>query len=108
MDPAQQQQQIRDLMQHLGPMVFVFWGGFYLVKMVLYIIPMWQTCKKAGISPAVAFIAAVPLIGRLIANYVIAFSGWNVTPVAPYGSLPPQYPPPAYQPPSYPPQGPRV
>jgi hypothetical protein len=105
MDPNEQ---IRQMMQQIGPMIFVFWGFAYLVKIVLYVIPSWQIAKKAGLSGPIALLAAIPLIGRLIMLYVIAFTDWKVVPVAPYGSLPPQYPPPTYPPANYPPQGPAI
>jgi hypothetical protein len=72
----------------------------YIVKVTLYIIPSWQIAKKAGFSGPIALLAAIPVIGRLVTLYVIAFSDWKVVPVAtasPY--LPPMYPPPPPPPP---------
>ncbi|MEO6922802.1 MAG: hypothetical protein ABI142_03165 [Bryocella sp.] len=99
MDPNEQ---VRQMMQHMGPMIFFFWGIIFLVKITLYIIPLFQTCKKAGISPGIAFLAAIPLVGRLLAMYVIAFSQWRVAPIQPMyppQQYPPQPYPTAYQPP---------
>jgi hypothetical protein len=91
------------MMHHFGPMIFVFWGGVFLVKIALYIIPLFQTCKKAGLNPAIAFLAAIPLVGRLLAMYVISFSEWRVVPAQaamynPYAPPPPTYPPNPYPP----------
>ena len=105
MDPNEQ---ARQLLQHIGPMIFLFWGFIYLVKIVLYIIPSWQIAKKAGFSGPLALLVAIPLIGRLIFLYVTAFSDWKVIPAPPqygYAPPPPSYPPPP-PPPAYPPAPP--
>jgi len=69
---------------------------FILIGLLVVIIPVWFICKKAGFSPWLSLLCAVPL-GNLILLYVLAFSEWKVVPVpqAPY--MPPPYPP-------YPPQ----
>ncbi|HEY9126654.1 MAG TPA: hypothetical protein VIM62_05980 [Acidobacteriaceae bacterium] len=69
---------------------------FILVGLAVVIIPVWFICKKAGFSPWLSLLCAVPL-GNLILLYVLAFSQWKVVPApqAPY--IPPSYPP-------YPPQ----
>jgi hypothetical protein len=103
MDPNQQ---AKEFLQHIGPMIFVFWGFIYLIKITLYIIPSWQIAKKAGLSGPIALLAAIPLVGRLIMLYVIGFSDWKVVPVVqnPYYAPPP---PPSYPPaPTYPPAPP--
>jgi hypothetical protein len=67
-----------------------------LIGLAIVVIPVWFICKKAGFSPWLSLLCAVPL-GNLILLYVIAFSDWKVVPApqAPY--MPPPYPP-------YPPQ----
>jgi len=79
----------------------VFMLIIFAVKVVLYVIPMWRICKRAGISPQLSLVCAIPVIGRLIATYIIAFSDWKVESLA---QLPPPYIPPSYPPapPSYP------
>jgi len=64
-----------------------------LVGLAVVIIPVWFICKKAGFSPWLSLLCAVPL-GNLILLYVLAFSQWKVVPL----------PQPAWQPPPYPPQ----
>jgi hypothetical protein len=105
MDPNEQ---ARQMLHHMGPAIFLFWAAIFLVKVVLYIIPLFQTCKKAGLNPAIAFLAAIPLVGRLLAMYIISFSEWRVMPGQPTmynpSAYPPAgYPPAGYQPPPAPP-----
>ena len=69
-----------------------------LVGLAIVIVPVWFICKKAGFSPWLSLLCAVPL-GNLILLYVLAFSEWRVVPVQP-ATWPP--PPPPYPP--YPPQ----
>jgi len=77
----------------------------FAVKVVLYAIPMWRICKRAGISPQLSLICAIPVVGRLITTYIIAFSDWKpeFTAPLPLAYAPPSYPP---APPSYPPSQP--
>jgi hypothetical protein len=64
-----------------------------LVGLAVVIVPVWFICKKAGFSPWLSLLCAVPL-GNLILLYVLAFSEWRVAPaVAPRWD--PPYPPPA-------------
>ena len=94
MDPQQAQQQALRIFSTMVPLI----GLFMLVAVALYIIPLWQICKKAGLSAPLSLLALIPGVGKLIVLYIIAFSDWRVIPF-PYGGLQP-YPPP---PPNYPP-----
>ena len=67
-----------------------------LVGLAIIIIPVWFICKKAGFSPWLSLLCAVPL-GNLILLYVLAFSEWRVVPAPQTPYIPPPYPP-------YPPQ----
>ena len=84
---------------------FVFFLLYFVVKVALYAIPMWRICKRAGLAPQISLLCAIPLIGRLITTYVIAFSDWKVESVTP---LPLAYTSPSYPPtpPNYPPSQP--
>jgi hypothetical protein len=75
-----------------------------LVFAVIFIIPVWQICKKAGFTPWLCLLILIPF-GALILLYVLAFSRWKVAPVPQYaGGYPPAiYPPPAYPATTYPP-----
>ncbi len=77
---------------------------FIAVGLAIVIVPYWFICKKAGFSPWLSLLNAVPL-GNLVLIYVLAFAGWKVMPVPqPYGQPYPPYPPYPPQPPA-PPQG---
>jgi len=85
-------------------MVPIFLIG-WAVMMAVIIIPLWQICKKAGLSGPLSLLSIIPL-GILVVLYVVAFSQWKVAP-ATTTAYPPSYPPPpAYPPAGYPPQGP--
>ena len=60
-----------------------------IVGVALAIIPYWFIFRKAGFSPWLSLLTAVPLVG-IVVLYVVAFSQWRVMP-APYGY--PQSPP---------------
>lgn len=102
MDQQQQMQQAMHIWAKMAPILIIFW----VVKMALYIIPLYRIARRAGVSPGIAFIAALPFIGRMLALYVMAFTEWRVAPLA-TSVFPPPYPtgpafaPPA--PPAYPP-----
>jgi ABC-type transport system involved in cytochrome c biogenesis permease subunit len=66
-----------------------------LVFLVIFIVPFWFICKKAGFSPWLALVNLLPM-GTLILLYILAFAEWKVVPA----------PQPAYQPFPYPPQPP--
>ena len=94
--------------QHLIMGLMAIMPIFILVGLAIVIIPFWFILKKAGFSPWLSLLNAVPL-GNLILLYVLAFSDWRVAPVAPpvwpgQPPYPPSYPPSPY-PPSNPPQG---
>ena len=99
MDPQQQAQQ----MMHAMAGAWILIGFFWIIKIVLYTIPTWRIATRAGLSGPIALLCAVPLIGRLITLYVLAFSEWKTIPAPSAYAYPP--PPPAY-PPAYPPQQP--
>ena len=63
------------------------------VGIALAIIPYWFIFRKAGFSPWLSLLTAIPLVG-IVVLYVVAFSEWRVAP-APYGypPIPPPRPP---------------
>jgi hypothetical protein len=71
---------------------------FIVVALAILIVPFWFICKKAGFSPWLSLINAIPF-GNLILIYVLAFADWKVVPIPP-PQLGYPYPPP----PPYPPQ----
>jgi hypothetical protein len=66
-----------------------------LVGYIIFIVPFWFICKKAGFSPWLSLINIIPL-GNLILIYILAFGEWKVAPVAPpqFGYPYPPPPPP--------------
>jgi len=91
-------QQIQRLMLTIVPIIMVF----FLVGIVILIVPFWFICKKAGFSPWLSMLCLVPSIGMLVLLYVLAFADWKVVPAVQTAWGPPQpYPP---QQPPYPPQ----
>ena len=109
MDQQQQIHQALHIWATMFPIILLVW----LVKVTLYIIPMWRIARRAGLSAPIALLAAVPLIGRMLTIYLLAFSDWRVTPLAelPYAPYPyppayPPAPPTAYAPPAPPPTPP--
>ncbi len=78
---------------------FILFMG--VVGTVVAVIPYWMIFKKAGFNPWLSLLFFVP-IANIIILYVVAFSRWNVVPVAqPNAGYPPNYP--LQYPPSYPP-----
>ena len=87
---------------YLIPGAFVL--GLFFVA--VFIIPMWQICKKAGFSPWLCLLVLVPF-GALILLYIVAFAQWKVAPLPQYAlGYPPNAYPPAYPPAAYPPAAP--
>ena len=87
---------------HHGPSHALFFEPFLLTILLLAftvaILPYWFIFKKAGFSPWLSLLMAVPLV-NLAVLYVVAFSQWKVAP-APSG-----YPAIPSQGPGYPPMG---
>ena len=50
-------------------------GPFWLVGAIVVIIPFWRLCQRAGYSPWLSLLMALPLV-NLIFHYVLAFSNW--------------------------------
>jgi hypothetical protein len=101
-------QQTQQFVSAFADIYFVLILLVFVVKVALYAIPMWRICKRAGISPQLSLLCAIPIIGRLITTYVMAFADWNVVPAPHAAPLPPPYTPPSYPPapPNYPPSQP--
>jgi hypothetical protein len=101
-------QQTQQFVSAFAGIYFVLILLVFVVKVALYAIPMWRICKRAGISPQLSLLCTIPIIGRLITTYVMAFADWNVVPAPHAAPLPPPYTPPSYPPapPNYPPSQP--
>lgn len=64
---------------------------FFLIFLAVIILPFWFILKKAGFSPWLSLINAVPF-GTLILLYIIAFAEWKVIPASQM-AFQPTYPP---------------
>lgn len=47
-----------------------------IIGSILFVIPLWKICKRAGFPPALSLLACVPLLGILIVCAVLAFVEW--------------------------------
>ena len=65
-------------------------GIVAIVSLVIFIVPFWFICKKAGFSPWLSLLNLVPL-GSLILLYILAFAEWRTLPPPP--PFPYPYPP---------------
>jgi uncharacterized membrane protein YhaH (DUF805 family) len=91
------QEMVQKIMLAVVPIILIF----YIVGVVVVMVPCWFICKKAGFSSWLSLLCCIPSIGKLVLLYVLAFAEWKVVP-APQNAWqqPPSYPPPA----SFPPQ----
>ncbi len=64
---------------------------FVGVLIIVAIIPYWMIFKKAGFSPWLSILMAIPLV-NIIVLYVVALSEWKVVPRSQTVSYPP-FPP---------------
>jgi hypothetical protein len=96
MDPQQAQAQAIRMMALMVP--FMIFGFICLIAIIFL---LWRIFNKAGMGGPFSLLVLIPGIGPLVVLCILAFGEWKVVPIAPYGTLPPQYPPP----PSYPPAG---
>jgi hypothetical protein len=72
MDP-----QVAQHAHHLIRHFLVFALIAYLVGAVVYIIPLLQTARKAGLHYTIGLLPLIPGLGVLIATYIVAFSEWK-------------------------------
>jgi hypothetical protein len=49
--------------------------GFLLIGALIAIIPFWRLCARAGYSPWLSLLIAIPLV-NVIFIYFLAFSDW--------------------------------
>jgi hypothetical protein len=82
-----------ELVQRIMMMILPLICFFYLVAVVIVIIPCWFILKKAGFTPWLALLCIIPSLGTLVLLYVLAFAEWKVAPTL-QAVWPPQQPPP--------------
>jgi hypothetical protein len=49
--------------------------GYWLIGLIIAIIPLWRICARTGHSPWLSLLIAIPLI-NIIFIYYLAFSDW--------------------------------
>ena len=49
--------------------------GFLLIGALIAIVPFWRICARAGFSPWLSLLIAIPLV-NVIFIYFLAFSDW--------------------------------
>jgi hypothetical protein len=48
----------------------------YLVMALLFVVPLWKICARAGFQPWLALLAMIPLAGPAIVIGILAFKPW--------------------------------
>jgi hypothetical protein len=81
---------IKHIMLTIIPLMLVF----YLVVVLILIIPCWLILKKAGFTPWLALLCIIPSLGTLVLLYVLAFAQWKVVPAPQVAWPQPPAPPP--------------
>lgn len=51
----------------------------YVIMIALLLFPLWKIFGKAGLSPALALITLVPVLGGVICIILLAFARWPAT-----------------------------
>lgn len=82
-DPEQAARLMAIIMPIMGIITIVF--------LVIFIVPFWFICKKAGFSPWLSLLNIVPL-GSLVLLYILAFAEWSTVRL-PVGYPEYRYPP---------------
>ena len=50
-------------------------GLFWLIGIIIAIVPFWRICERVGYSPWLSLLIAIPLV-NVIFIYFLAFSAW--------------------------------
>ena len=48
----------------------------YIVVCAIVIVPLWRIHQRAGLSPVLSFLVAIPLAGPLVVLLLLAFTEW--------------------------------
>lgn len=51
------------------------WGPSWIVGVIIFVIPVWQICKRAGHNPWLSLLTLVPIV-NIIFGYWLAFGTW--------------------------------
>ena len=61
--------------REIGMPELLFLVGFFIIGLVTCVIPFWQIFKKAGFTPWLSLLMAVPLV-NFVSLYFLAFAPW--------------------------------
>ncbi len=50
--------------------------GWMVVVGILFVLPLWRICDRAGLSPTLSLYALIPFAGLPLAMGFIAFKAW--------------------------------
>lgn len=48
----------------------------YIVVCAILIVPLWRVHQRAGLSPVLSLLVAIPLAGPLVVLLLLAFTEW--------------------------------
>lgn len=48
----------------------------YIAVCAALIVPLWRVHQRAGLSPVLSFLVAIPLAGPLVVLLLLAFTDW--------------------------------
>jgi len=84
-----------EMTRRIGATILLAVAVFFLIVIVLVMVPCWFILKKAGFSPWLSLLCIFPSLGTLVILYILAFAEWKVVP-APLLAVaaPPPYPQP--------------
>lgn len=61
----------------MGPFELLLVLSMIALIAIAYVLPTWMICSKAGLPPAIALLAIIP-IGTVIVLFILALSEWPV------------------------------
>ncbi len=64
----------------MNPFVLLAVLGGYALFCVLMIVPLWRVYGRAGLTPGLSLLFAVPVAGPLVVLLLLAFNDWPAAP----------------------------
>lgn len=50
-----------------------------IVALILFVVPLWRICTRAGFNGAISLLALLPWLGVLIVGAILSFAKWPAT-----------------------------
>lgn len=60
----------------LSPLTILLIVFGYIVVCAIMIVPLWRVHQRAGLSPVLSILVAIPLAGPLVVLLLLAFTDW--------------------------------